>query len=180
MLPLFDDQKTAPSAAPLFDIGAAFEEFWAEWPRKTGKDAARPKYTKALMAGDKPMAETHAAIMSAVRWQKHKPTWNKLVNGERVYCPHPATWLHQGRYNDPRPPGFKIPSDRVPQPTKIDPRGAARVLELRASIDHRNHLEAMEKITSGEIYREFPRLPPGSMKVRPCDCWKCVTERGES
>lgn len=176
MLPLFDEIKTAPSAPPIFDIDAAFNEFWSEWPRKTGKDAAKRKYVKALMAGGRPMAETHAAIMSAVGWQKYKPTWNKLVNGERVYCPHPATWFHQGRFNDPRPPGFTIPIDR-PQPVKVDPVERARALELRATIDHRDHLEAMEKITSGEIYKEFPRLPPGSMKVRPCDCWKCVAER---
>lgn len=178
MLPLFDEQKNAPSA-PVFDIDAAFEEFWSEWPRKTGKDAARRKFKQVLMAGGRPMAETFRVIMNAVGWQKYKPTWNKLVNGERLYCPHPATWLHQGRFHDPRPPGFKTPNDR-PAVKINNPAERARLLELRADIDHRNHLENMEKITSGAVYREFPNLPPGSMKVRPCECWKCRSSRGES
>lgn len=174
MLPLFDEQTqhSAPPQRRLIDVDAAFEQLWSDWPRKSGKKPARRKFAQALMK------TTFETLTDALAWQRHLPQWKKVVEGVHIYVPHLATWLHQERYNDPKPPGFRIPPER-PQPAKVTPEERERVLKLRAEIDHRNHLEAMERITSGEIYKEFPRLPPGSMKVRPCECWKCRSERGE-
>lgn len=175
MLPLFDEQKNAPPPSRLVDVRAAFERLWSEWPRQSGKLRAAKKFNQAIQ---KTSVDT---LMTALSWQRHLPQWKTTVEGVHVYVPHLATWLHQERYNDPKPQGFRTPSERLPQSAmKISPEERARALELRASIDHQNHLDAMEQITSGEIYKRFPRLPLGSMTVQPCPCWKCRAERGNA
>lgn len=69
--------------------GGAFEAFWAVYPRKVGKLAAK----KAFGRVDVPL-ET---LLTALRRQKCSAQWT-AENGR--YIPNPATWLNQGRWED--------------------------------------------------------------------------------
>ena len=64
----------------------SFEAFWKAYPRKVGKLAAMREWQKL-----KPDLE---AVLRALEWQR----WDDLQ-----YCPHPRTWLHQGRWMDEPP-----------------------------------------------------------------------------
>jgi uncharacterized protein YdaU (DUF1376 family) len=77
-----------------------FEDFWAAYPRKVGKDAARRAWTSAMKRAT---VEEIAAGLNAAQW----PT-------DRNFIPHPATWLNAGRWLD-------TPTDIAPEkPGKLD------------------------------------------------------------
>lgn len=69
-----------------------FDDFWAVYPRKVGKDAARRAWEKRRIS-----AETAATIIAALAWQKQQDAW--LRDGGR-FIPNPATWINQGRWQD--------------------------------------------------------------------------------
>jgi hypothetical protein len=70
----------------------AFNNFWAAYPRKVGKGAARTAWAKALKRGADP-----AAIAAAV--PKHAAYWRALGT-ELRFIPYPATWLNSERFDD--------------------------------------------------------------------------------
>lgn len=66
-----------------------YEAFWQAYPRKTGKLAAFRKYKMALQY------IPHKELLEAVE------VYAKSVEGkDKQFIPHPATWLHQGRWDD--------------------------------------------------------------------------------
>ena len=65
-----------------------FEDFWAAYPRKAGKLAAKREWDRIH-----PTPEVIQQIAAALAWQRE--TWD-----DPVYIPHPRTWLHQGRWMD--------------------------------------------------------------------------------
>lgn len=65
---------------------ADFAEWWAEYPRKVGKDAAQKAYEKAVTRC------STAELLLALRRQR----WP----ADPGFIPHPATWLNQGRWQD--------------------------------------------------------------------------------
>lgn len=69
-----------------------FGEFWAAYPRKIGKDAARKAFAKR-----KPDADLLAEMVSAIHVQARSEQWCK--DGGQ-FIPHPSTWLNQGRWDD--------------------------------------------------------------------------------
>ena len=69
-----------------------FEEFWVEYPRKVGKDAAWRVWQRL-----RPDAKLQADITAALAWQRTQENW--LREGGR-FIPNPATWLNQGRWQD--------------------------------------------------------------------------------
>lgn len=71
----------------------AFDVFWAAYPRKVGKGAARKAFAK-LSAAVFPL------LVPAVEAQKLSAQWRK--NGGE-YIPNPATWLNQERWDDKLP-----------------------------------------------------------------------------
>ena len=71
---------------------AGFENFWAAYPNKVGKDAAWRAWQKRK--ADLPEGETLLAILAR---QRASQQWQK-EGGQ--YVPHPATWLNQGRWQD--------------------------------------------------------------------------------
>lgn len=71
---------------------ARFDTFWASYPRKVGKDAARKAWQKR-----RPSEELLQAMLAAVDWQKRTDAW--LKSGGQ-YVPHPSTWLNEGRWQD--------------------------------------------------------------------------------
>lgn len=76
----------APVGAELFD------EFWAEYPRKVGKDAARKAFDKR-----KPSRELLGRMLASIRAQVQTVDWQK--DGGQ-FIPHPTTWLNEGRWQD--------------------------------------------------------------------------------
>jgi hypothetical protein len=69
-----------------------FDEFWAAYPRKVGKEAARKAWRRI-----KPTADHLAKVLLAIENAKKSCQWHK-DNGQ--YIPNPATWLNQGRWDD--------------------------------------------------------------------------------
>lgn len=88
-------------------VSDRFDEFWSVYPRKVGRADALRRWEQLVKRGEEPDAIIGAArgFASDVR--------NR--NTEQRYIPHPATWLHQGRYMDevepaapPRPVGWEF------------------------------------------------------------------------
>lgn len=88
-------KKTNPQA----ELGEAFDEFWAAYPRKVGKQKARTKFTAAIKRAD-----PHAIIAGA----KRLATDPNLP--EKQFIPHPTTWLERDGWDDePLPPRERKP-----------------------------------------------------------------------
>ena len=81
-----DVKPSAPAGAGLFD------EFWTEYPKKVGKDAARKAFDKR-----KPTRELLAQMVASIRAQVKTTAWQK--DGGQ-FIPHPSTWLDEGRWQD--------------------------------------------------------------------------------
>src|SRR6185437_11831125 len=69
-----------------------FEQFWAVYPKKVGKDAAVKAWKKR-----RPDAELAEAMIAAVENHRRSLQWRK---DDGQYIPNPATWLNQGRWQD--------------------------------------------------------------------------------
>ena len=82
------------------DYSEAFNAFWTNYPRKVGKGKAYTEWKKA--GADKSQALA-SAIIVAVDAAKTSEQWNR---SRGQFIPHPATYLHQRRWEDtPEPPG---------------------------------------------------------------------------
>jgi hypothetical protein len=84
------DNSSPPLAA------GGFDGFWAAYPRKVGKDAARKAFDKR-----KPDSTLLAQMLSAIARQIDTEQWRK--DGGQ-FIPHPATWLNEGRWQDESEP----------------------------------------------------------------------------
>lgn len=74
-----------------------FDSFWAMYPRRVGKGAARVALKKALTR--ECAAEIATALAARVKdWERSRTPMDKI--------PHPATWLNQERWTD-EIPGYK-------------------------------------------------------------------------
>jgi uncharacterized protein YdaU (DUF1376 family) len=96
---------------------AEFEEFWALYPNKVGKDAARKSWERAVSRA------SVAEIMAGLRRYVAK-------TDDRPWC-NPATWLNQGRWTD-QPAGsgavvlpFGHDPPKAPPMTDAEKRAAA-------------------------------------------------------
>lgn len=67
----------------------AFDVFWAAYPKKVAKEAARKAFEKVKV--------DISVLVTAVEEQRASPQWKK-DNGQ--FIPNPATWLNQGRWED--------------------------------------------------------------------------------
>jgi hypothetical protein len=93
------------SSAPPMDV-SAFDRFWAAYPRKVGKGAARSAWKSGKLTGKLD------AILAAVEKQKASEQWRK--DGGQ-FIPHPATWLRQERWEDE---GLSPPTARATVPAE--------------------------------------------------------------
>ena len=94
----------------------AFEAFWASFPRKVGKLAAKREWDRI-----RPTPEVVEAMAKALEWQMEQ--WD-----DPQYIPHPRTWLHQGRWMD-EPPLPVQPKRETPKPIQ----GIAEWVQRRAA-----------------------------------------------
>ena len=115
--PVVPQRGTAPGAGvariedhPGTGYPPAFEAWWADYPKKTGKKDAHRKWkaAKKNIGAD----ELHRRLLG------HLPA---LLAKDPQYVPNPSTWLNQGRYDDPV-------EDTTPPPTQQDQR-RQRLLE---------------------------------------------------
>lgn len=81
---------TAPPASAAPKYPAAFEAWWSEYPRKTGKGDALKAWRKAVkdIGGADALMEATRARLPSIR------------DRETRFQPNPATWLNQARYDD--------------------------------------------------------------------------------
>jgi len=73
---------------------AAFAAWWAEYPRKVGKPAARKAFARAVKAG----ATLEQLADGLDGWAAY---WT--LRDDPEFVPYPATWLNQERWNDDPP-----------------------------------------------------------------------------
>jgi uncharacterized protein YdaU (DUF1376 family) len=84
-----------------FTYPAAFESWWRSYPRRSGKDKALAAWQKAIeriQDTDAVSREEAQAILEASA--SEFAASDKGMSGE--YCPHPATWLNGGHWQDDR------------------------------------------------------------------------------
>lgn len=75
---------------------AFHQRFWPAWPRKVSKSEALHAWRKI-----RPDPATVERILAAI--PRQSAAWDWPREGYR-YCPHPATWLRQRRWEDELPP----------------------------------------------------------------------------
>ena len=74
------------------DLQANFERFWAVYPRKVGKEAARRVWRQ--LAPDNDLTDR---MIAAAEVQQTSAQWRK---DDGQFIPHPKTWLREGRWKD--------------------------------------------------------------------------------
>ena len=77
------------SAPEHIEANGGFGEFWARYPRKVAKGAARKAYAKALKL------TTHDEIMFGLSQQIEM-----FEVKEKAFIPHASTWLNAERWED--------------------------------------------------------------------------------
>lgn len=94
-----------PDASPSATVSESWERFWSAYPKKVGKQAARKAWDRARKR--RPADEIQAAL------DAHLPAWSTI---DVQFVPNPATWLGQGRYEDPPPKPRSGPA----KPNRVD------------------------------------------------------------
>lgn len=76
----------------------SFNRFWSLYPRKVGKRDARGAWKKAVDAirHEKPCAKVDAVLLI----ERAVALFSASDKAKGEFCPHPSTWLNQGRYDD--------------------------------------------------------------------------------
>ena len=83
------DSKSASNNGSNGSKPTEFDAFWTIYPNKKGKKKAREAFKTACKEAS---AENITAAISS-------QTDHLMQNGPE-FCPHPTTWLHQGRWED--------------------------------------------------------------------------------
>lgn len=119
------------------DSEQKFDYFWAAYPKKTGKKAARRAWDKAR--GKPPIAQ----VVAAVEAQKLWPQWTR---DDGQYIPNPATWLNQGRWDDE-------------PPTVINPLDAWAIAGDAADEERRRREEIEKPLRPPQLVSQMDDLP---------------------
>jgi hypothetical protein len=102
------DNKGPPNGAPEYEseneianetsAEDSFDRFWGLYPRKVGKRDARGAWDKAVAAIRKESGRSTSDAIALI--EKATATFANSDKAKSEFCPHPATWLNQGRYED--------------------------------------------------------------------------------
>lgn len=93
---------------------ADFDAFWAAYPRRVGKGAAKKKFLETITAD---MVDRVIQAAEAYREQiKDNPD---MAREGGKFIPHPSTWLNQGRFDDEGLAGDLEPKD--PNEPNLEP-----------------------------------------------------------
>lgn len=104
------------------DGGSEFSLFWDSYPRKVGKGAAAKRW--AVMPAD----DRKAAVELVPRFAA---AWASRPREDHRFCPHPATWLSERRWEDDQAEWHGA-APASPEDTKRKD-AAARMAALEAS-----------------------------------------------
>lgn len=136
-----------------------FDEFYASYPRKTGKQGARREWHRitSLRVGVDPQR----VIAAAQRFRDEC----RAKGTDPKYIPHPASWLHDGRYED-EPSTPSAPQREWQAPAwQSDEQLMATVIRLAA--DHEHPVSAADAIVRA-IRAQLPAgIPEGFPFVSP-------------
>lgn len=107
LTPIEESKKAIKQEIPPYSppTGEGFDQFWAAYPKKRSKGAARKAWDKLHV--DSTM---QATILQAIERAKQSEDWQK--DGGQ-YIPYPATWLNDEGWEDEEP-GTDPPPDRPP------------------------------------------------------------------
>lgn len=89
-----ENTPSSPAAPPM-----EFDAFWAQYPRKVGKEAARKAFIKALKSTD------IGALMAGVERLRRE-----VAGKDQKFTPHPSTWLNEGRWDDELSDQLQVPA----------------------------------------------------------------------
>ena len=96
-----DDGRSSPEAQ--------FDEWWAKYPRKVSKKAARQAFLRALKGGVR-VEQLHEGLDRSLRsWRREGTPKDKM--------PHGATWLNGARWEDEE----TLPADVMERPVQRQP-----------------------------------------------------------
>lgn len=84
-----EEQENNPQ--PPAEVEGDFDTFWAAYPRKVAKAAARTAFKKAMKQ------TTLEELMEGLR--RSISSW-RVEGRDKTKLPYPATWLNQGRWED--------------------------------------------------------------------------------
>jgi len=90
--PITNNQEPIYTPKPPRGSSDLFEDFWKQYPKKVGKDAAKKAFEKRKP--DKALLKT---MLDSLEVQKKLTSW---TTEDMKYVPNPATWLNQGRWMD--------------------------------------------------------------------------------
>lgn len=115
--PHSQEQKKTSSSSLAAD--AAFDQFWAAYPRKESKGAARAAWTKALKKTD-----AHTLVAAALEYRQRR-------NGqEPQFTKQATTWLNQECWTDETPAPSALPA--VMRTNGFNPNDEKRAMLERA------------------------------------------------
>jgi hypothetical protein len=113
----------------------AFARFWAAYPRRVAKEAARKAFESAVEGG----VDAEALIAGAQRYAVERG------GQEPKYTKHPATWLNKGCWEDEAPgapvideSGQLVAYEQPPPQQRQGDRGVAAVAEELAQLIEAN------------------------------------------
>lgn len=101
------------------DHTAAFQAFWAVYPKRVARLAAMKAYAKALR-----LASAEQILAGVERYTQSKPDWQQWA--------YPASWLNAGRWLD-EPDAQPVPRRQAAQ--HVGPGPSPRDLELIAAYE---------------------------------------------
>jgi hypothetical protein len=101
-----------------------FERFWAAYPKKVGKEAAKKAFSKVKVPVE--------SLLAAIERQKCSDQWSK-DNGQ--FIPNPTTWLNQGRWEDELPSSSSgVQATGTFAPGDFERQSAERLRRIRDSL----------------------------------------------
>lgn len=80
-------------------LGPIFEKWWLAYPRRVAKQKTYEAWCKA---GKGLVAEGMTKEQAAYALQEAAEAFAASPKAKGDYCPYPATWLNQGRWDDDR------------------------------------------------------------------------------
>lgn len=110
-------QREAADGDPSWDA------WWAAWPRKVAKGAARKAFPKALDKVDGDVARLVAGaerVAAQLEARRRNPRPDDRGRDPMTFVPHPATWLRAEQWEDDETIVDDNPRSRRWEPVKRD------------------------------------------------------------
>lgn len=124
-----------PQPATNNPPGPTFDEFWAAYPNRRDRKAARRAWEKI-----KPTPELFAAMLAAIEREKCSDQWRRGI------IPHAATWLNGERWEDDPPPTLAVVPTRSGGVTASERTADASRIAMQRAIEKEERMRAEGKL----------------------------------